>query len=529
MRSLSVLVSGVLAAGLIAARGLQHVGPDLAKRIVSRPRPQRSTRDYSTASSHSGHLIPQNANTTKYFVDGKAIPEVDFDIGESYAGLMPIGQDKARSLYFWFFPTADPKGKDDIVIWLNGGPGCSSLEGLLQENGPFIWQYGTYKPTKNYWTWSNLTNVVWVEQPVGVGFSQGEPTAQNEDDVAKEFLGFFKNFVETFALQGKKVYVTGESYAGFYVPYIAGAMLDKKDKQLYNVKGTLIYDPVIGNQELQTDVVAVPYVDKWAGLFNLNASFTAEIHKRYKSCGFKDYVQKHLAYPPPKGSFPDPALASNDTGCDLWTQIANAVFLTNPCFDYYQIATTCPVLWDVLGFPGSFDYLPAGAEIYFNRTDVQKAINAPQQEWNECVNNVLPADTSAPSAWSVYPSVIERSERTVLAHGNLDYILIDMGARLAIQNMTWGGKQGFQQEPGKDKFFVPYHPEASSETLAASGEMGIVHTERGFTWVETFLSGHMVPQYQPSAAYRQLEYLLGRIGSLTEKSDFTTQSGNYGN
>ncbi|KAH7032609.1 carboxypeptidase cpdS [Microdochium trichocladiopsis] len=466
----------------------------------------------------------------EYFVNGTGIPEVDFDIGESYAGLMPIGEDQSRSLYFWFFPTTNPQGKDDIVIWLNGGPGCSSLEGLLQENGPFIWQYGTYQPTKNYWTWANLTNIIWVEQPVGTGFSQGQPTEKNEDDVAKSFLGFFKNFIDTFALHSKNIYITGESYAGFYVPYIASAMLDQEDKDYLNVKGTLIYDPVLGNIGLQTDVVTVPYVDKWAELFNLNDSFTAEIYDSHKSCGYQDYIDKYLVYPPPDGSFPDPVEASTTTGCDLGTRVANAVFLVNPCFDVFQITTTCPVLWDVLGFPGSFNYLPAGTEIYFNRTDVQKAINAPLQEWNECVSGVLVSgDTSPPPAWSVYPSVIERSERSILAHGNLDYSLIDMGVRLVIQNMTWGGKQGFQEAPGKHKFFVPYHPEASQETLAAAGEMGIVHTERGLTWVETYLCGHMVPQYQPSAAYRQLEFLLGRIDSLTEKGDFTTQAGDYGN
>lgn len=55
--------------------------------------------------------------------------------------------------------------------------------------------------------------------------------------------------------------------------------------------------------------------------------------------------------------------------------------------------------------------------------------------------------------------------------------------------------------------------------------MGITHTERGLTWVEVFMSGHMVPQYQPSAAYRQMEFLLGRIKSLNEVSAFTTQPG----
>jgi len=70
---------------------------------------------------------------------------------------------------------------------------------------------------------------VWVEQPVGTGFSQGIPTATNEEDVAAQFLGFWENFIDTFALQGRKIYITGESYAGYYVPYIADAMLNKND------------------------------------------------------------------------------------------------------------------------------------------------------------------------------------------------------------------------------------------------------------------------------------------------------------
>lgn len=57
---------------------------------------------------------------------------------------MPISsQQNASELYFWFFPSEDAQASDEILIWLNGGPGCSSLEGLLQENGPFLWQYGS--------------------------------------------------------------------------------------------------------------------------------------------------------------------------------------------------------------------------------------------------------------------------------------------------------------------------------------------------------------------------------------------------
>jgi carboxypeptidase D len=76
-------------------------------------------------------IIVQNEKTKKFAVDGTGIPDVDFDIGESYAGLLPISSaaNETKQLYFWFFPTSNPDGKDDITIWLNGGPGCSSLEG----------------------------------------------------------------------------------------------------------------------------------------------------------------------------------------------------------------------------------------------------------------------------------------------------------------------------------------------------------------------------------------------------------------
>ena len=107
----------------------------------------------------------------------------------------------------------------------------------------------------------------------------------------------------------------------------------------------------------------------------------------------------------------------------------------------------------------------------------------------ECSNGVLDTDTSPPSGLSILPSVIERLERTVIGHGALDMILIAQGTLLMIQNMTWGGKQGFQEEP-KEEFFVPYHAEAGLGTLAGSGVFGTTHTERGLTWVEMGLTGH---------------------------------------
>jgi len=115
---------------------------------------------------------------------------------------MPIDvKDKSRALYFVFQPTVGAP-VDEITIWLNGGPGrfnpreglvvltsilgCSSLEGFFQENGLFIWTWGQYAPTINPYSWVNLTNVLWVEQPVGTGFSTGKVTATSEEDIAAD-------------------------------------------------------------------------------------------------------------------------------------------------------------------------------------------------------------------------------------------------------------------------------------------------------------------------------------------------------
>lgn len=109
--------------------------------------------------------------------------------------------------------------------------------------------------------------------------------------------------------------------------------------------------------------------------------------------------------------------------------------------------------------------------------------------------------------------------------------------------MTWNGKQGFQTAPSSEyNFYVPYHqslgdilyeieyqpfPTTPQYDVAGAGLLGTTHTERGLTFVTVTHAGHEIPQYVPGAAYRQLEFLLGRIPSLEYVSDFTTQTGNF--
>lgn len=313
-----------------------------------------------------------------------------------------------------------------------------------------------------------------------------------------------------------------------YCPYIASAMLDAEDTTYYNMSGMIIYDPSISAGQLSGDITAVPFVDKHRNLFPFNASYIESLHKADKSCGFAAFREKYLTYPPP-GHMPSKLPGENEDCYGLAYEIQDAVTLLNPCFDIYQVATTCPVLWDVLGFPGSFEYLPDGASIYFDRQDVKAAINAPLNvTWSTCSAKpvfVGSGDQSEASANTVLGGVVDRTKNVIVAHGALDMVLIADGTLLALQNMTFGGKIGFQSQP-VEPFYVPYHHDVSDSTLAGAGVFGTAHTERGLTYSYVQLSGHMIPQYAPSAAYRQLEFLLGRIDSLDSKVPFTTGGNN---
>lgn len=196
--------------------------------------------------------------------------------------------------------------------------------------------------------------------------------------------------------------------------------------QYHNVEAVMIYDPSTSYHAIQNEIPAVQFVDYWGGLFPFNDTYKAYLHNATEACGYNDFIDKYLAFPPP-GPLPGPTdLPGTDENgdttndCAMWESVYNEALVVNPCWDVYQVATTCPVLWDVLGFPGSFNYVPQGASVYFNRTDVQMAINAPLQAWDECVNiNVFVngTDNSPPTGVSVLPGVIERAKRTIIGHG----------------------------------------------------------------------------------------------------------------
>jgi len=269
------------------------------------------------------------------------------------------------------------------------------------------------------------------------------------------------------------------------------------------------------------------------------------INERAEQCGYFEFMNYALSFPPPT-KLPN-APNSSAPGCAVWEDIVAAAIYVNPCFNFYHLTDYCPYLWDVLGFPS----MGWGPNNYFNRSDVQAVIHAPPTNYAICGDDTLglsnPGDMSLPSSLFAIAPVIEKTNNVIIGHGMLDYLLLANGTLASIQNMTWNGAQGFQTRPGanetEDAFFVPYHtglaevldsilyqgniPEKSAGIVTGAGIQGTTHTERGLTFVTVTLAGHEIPQYVPGAAYRQLEFLLGRIPSLNATGDFTTQTGNF--
>ncbi|THG97171.1 hypothetical protein EW026_g4786 [Hermanssonia centrifuga] len=455
----------------------------------------------------------KNPKAEKFFVDGTKLPDVNFDAGPSWSGLMPISADphETRKLFFWFWPTTNASNANDLLFWTNGGPGCSSLEGFLQENGPISWSWGQAAPTPNQWSWTSLANVLWVEQPVGTGFSQGAPSISNDDELAEQATGFLEQFLDTFSeLKGSNFFVSGESYAGFYVPYIANWIYEHPGLEL-NLQGIWVADPSLSWGLVQQDIPALRFAQAHKDLFPFNASFYAQLQNISDTCGYTDYLDKFVTYPP-AGQLPLPAGATIDpvtkavgisAACRMHSPIQREVSILNPVFDVYRVSDTWPSLWSVIGFPESTQEF-----VYFNRTDVQDAIHAPHINWEACtsgsvyINKTTGAagrDQSVASMLSIFPNVIEKSVRTVVVHGLADFILVAEGTRIAIQNMTWNGLQGFQTPIEPDSFIVD-----------GMGNFGTMHQERGLTFVEFSYSGHMTPQFVPWAAFQTIAFLLGK-------------------
>ncbi len=111
-----------------------------------------------------------------------------------YSGYLDISETK--HLFFWFSESRRKPASDPLLLWLNGGPGCSSTTGLLFELGPCLVSDKGMNTTHNPSSWTEAANVIFLDQPVGVGYSYSDDEqVNNSPAAAADVWAFLQLFV----------------------------------------------------------------------------------------------------------------------------------------------------------------------------------------------------------------------------------------------------------------------------------------------------------------------------------------------
>ncbi|XP_014744463.1 PREDICTED: lysosomal protective protein isoform X1 [Sturnus vulgaris] len=155
-----------------------------------------------------------------------------------FSGYLCAGPGKY--LHYWFVEAQSNPQSSPLVLWLNGGPGCSSMEGFLKEHGPFLIQPDGVTLKYNEYAWNKIANILYVESPAGVGFSYSDDKnyGTNDTEVAHNNYLALKDFLRLFPEYSKNdLFLTGESYGGVYIPTLAEWVM--QDPSL-NLKGIAV-------------------------------------------------------------------------------------------------------------------------------------------------------------------------------------------------------------------------------------------------------------------------------------------------
>lgn len=150
-----------------------------------------------------------------------------------------------QNLFYWFFESrSDPK-TDPLILWLTGGPGCSSSYGLFFELGPSSININL-EPVYNPWSWNSNASVIFLDQPTMTGYSYGGIPALNTDTATQLIYVFIEYFLDRFP-QFRKVpfHIAGESYSGHYIPNLLNTFKKNKWTKTFNVSSVLIGNGII--------------------------------------------------------------------------------------------------------------------------------------------------------------------------------------------------------------------------------------------------------------------------------------------
>ncbi|PWN32649.1 alpha/beta-hydrolase [Meira miltonrushii] len=477
--------------------------------------------------------ITFKSKQAKQFQVGTSIPTLSFKTKQSWAGSIAIPDTptaKGASLFFWLWGKDAVQSGNDLVIWMNGGPGCNSLVGMTTENGPFI--FNTNKAQPNPYSWTTAANMLYIAQPIGASFTTGKASNSNELQISEQFTLFLIEFFKVFPeLSRFNIWLTGESYMGNMAPYQWNAIKQNPQSKNLAMKGGMLVSPLFSSIFTQVEVPVSTFAKENQKILDINDRGLAKIAAESKKCKFATFLDTYLAYPP-KGKIPDPSTQSvkaesdkcnltnfiptylkypaqgrlpvASPNCDPFDLYQDTAKKLNPMFDYYNIDRNKEVA----------DGQQTEAEKFLNDVNVQNYIHAPNQQFKMCKDvfsggnlDLSDAGDSTPSySNSLFAQMIEFCGKFVIMAGALDGLVIKEGVQLALQNLTWNGGQGFRAPPS-----IPMYDLEGQQKAIATIE------ERGLRLIIVSDSGHMVPRDSPSFSLNAIFSLVGHSSGTCHK------------
>ncbi|KAI8063749.1 Alpha/Beta hydrolase protein [Gongronella butleri] len=417
------------------------------------------------------NLVSEDYRVTN--LPGVSVKELPF---EQYAGHILVSTAHDANIFFWKIDPVTDAHSNKLIIWLNGGPGCSSMDGLFMENGPYrVDKDLNLKINKG--AWNQFATVVYVDQPVGTGFSvsDGGGYMRGMDQVAEEFTVFMEKLFEIFPeMQEQELYLAGESFAGTYIPYFAERILklNREGKTNYNLQGL-----AIGNGWISPVHQYEAYY-QFGVAMNLFSNESLHV------------AQNHLA------SCREKLKKSSTVHVDGCETILDALLEgtrdSYPPKNEYQ--ESCINMYDIRLRNESFP--SCGMEWPYDLTDVKRYLRLPSLVedihaekkglgWDECdraVSVALSGDKSKPS-YDLLPGILKET-RLLLFSGEYDLICNYLGTEYMIGNMTWNGETGFQDAPRLD-------------WVIGDATVGYYTESRNLTYVLIKDGSHMVPYDKP--------------------------------
>lgn len=451
-------------------------------------------RDLSARSINEDVPIEERAVSRSIFQHESTGAQIDFVTNSGicettpgvnqYSGYLSVGTDE--NMWFWFFEARRNASSAPLAAWFNGGPGCSSMVGLFQENGPCHFVNGASEPSLNPYSWNEYANMLYIDQPIGVGFSYGNNPVNSTVSAAplvwKLLQAFYAKFPE---YENRDFGIFTESYGGHYGPEFASYI---QSQNAAIASGTLAGEVInlkamgINNGWIDATIQNKAYID-----FSYNNTYRPLITKTQYDNYLDAYNTRCL--PALKGCNDT---VSEDAACsNAATECFNSIEgpLSNyGNFDVYDIRA-----------PSNDPNPPSTFVTYLNSPAVTSAIGA-KSSFMVCSNDAYDKfSNSGDIPRSFIPTLsnlVQSNLTTLIWAGDADWICNWFGVLAATESIEFSGAAEFRSKEEAD-YTVDGKPAGKYKTVD------------NLSWLRVYGAGHEVPYYTPELSLQVFRQLMG--------------------